>query len=109
MMNIEDLATGLTMRNKGFQGGKKMTSKEALKELKDSFENDVYKVERSMLDIIDKDLQVLDILKKSIFNKEEHKYAMTEKFKGQKFMLVSLSIRGDDDIAKIKEWLENDL
>lgn len=83
-----------------------MTSKEALEELKDNFENDVYKVERSMLNIIDKDLQVLDILKKSIFNKEEHKYAMTEKFKGQKFMLLNLSIHGDENILKIKEWLE---
>lgn len=84
-----------------------MTSKEALEELKDNFENDVYKVERSMLDIIDKDLEVLEILKRSIFNKEEHKYAMTEKFKGQKFMLLNLVIR-EDDINKIKEWLENE-
>ena len=85
-----------------------MTSQEALEELKDNFENDVYKVERSMLNIIDKDLQVLDILKKSIFNKEEHKYAMTEKWKGQKFMLLGLTIRGDENIEKVKEWLENE-
>ena len=84
-----------------------MTSKEVVNQLKEDFENDVYKVEREMLDIVEKDLQVLDILKKSIFNKEEHKYAMTEKFKGQKFMLLNLSIRGDD-IAKVKEWLENE-
>ena len=84
-----------------------MTSKEAMSKLKEDFENDVYKVERKMLDIIDKDLQVLDILKRSIFNKEEHKYAMNEKFKGQKFMLLNLSVRGDD-IAKVKEWLENE-
>lgn len=85
-----------------------MTSKEALEELKDNFENDVYKVELSMLNIIDKDLQVLDILKESIFNKEEHKYVMNEKFKGQKFLLISLSIRGDNEIDKVKEWLENE-
>ena len=85
-----------------------MTSKEALEELKDNFENDVYKVERKMLDIIEKDLEVLEILKQSIFNKEEHKYALTEKLKGQKFVLVSLSIRGEDEIAKVKEWLENE-
>ena len=85
-----------------------MTSKEALEELKDNFENDVYKVERKMLDIIEKDLEILEILKQSIFNKEEHKYALTEKLKGQKFMLVSLSIRGEDEIAKVKEWLENE-
>ena len=84
-----------------------MTSKEAMAKLKENFENDVYKVEREMLGIVDKDLEVLDILKKSIFHKEEHKYVLTEKFKGQKFMLLSLSIRGDDDIGKVKEWLEN--
>lgn len=85
-----------------------MTSKEALEELKDNFENDVYKVELSMLNIIDKDLQVLDIIKKSVINKEEHKYVMNEKFKGQKFLLISLSIRGDNEIDKVKEWLENE-
>lgn len=85
-----------------------MTSKEAMAKLKDNFENDVYKVEREMLNVIDKDLEVLEILKRSIFNKEEHKYAMTEQFKGQKFMLLNLSIRGDEDIEKVKEWLENE-
>ena len=82
-----------------------MTSKEAMAKLKENFENDVYYWERKMLDIIGKDLEVLEILKKSIFNKEEHKYTMTEKFKDQKFMLVSLSIR-DNEIDKVKEWLE---
>ena len=60
------------------------------------------------LNLIKKDLEVLDILKQSIFNKEEHKYVMTEKFKGQRFMIVSLSIRGDNEIDKVKEWLENE-
>ena len=41
-----------------------MTSKEALEELKDNFENDVYKVERKMLDIIEKDLEILECFKK---------------------------------------------
>lgn len=87
-----------------------MTSKEALDILNyecihcngtdDEFSNE--------LNLIKKDLEVLDILKRSIFNKEEHKYLMNEKFKGQKFMLVSLSIRGDNEIDKVKEWLEND-
>ena len=84
-----------------------MTSKEAVEELEYTFENDVYYIERKLLDIIKKDLEVLEIIKKSIFNKEEHKYVLTEKIKGQKFMLISLSIRGDD-IDKVKEWIEND-
>ena len=85
-----------------------MTSKEAVEELEDTFENDVYYIERKLLDIIKKDLEVLEILKRSIFHKEEHKYVLTEKFKGQKFMLLSLSIRGDNEIDKVKEWLENE-
>lgn len=50
--------------------------------------------------------ELLNLLRSSIFNKEEHKYALTEKFKGQRFMLLSISIRGDDNINKIKEWLQ---
>ena len=83
-----------------------MTSKEALKELEDTFENDVYKVERDMLNIIKKDLEVLDILKQSIFNHEIHKYALDLRRKGQKFMSISGCVRGDNNIAKVKEWLE---
>lgn len=85
-----------------------MTSKEALDILnynciRCNGTDDEYSKE---LNIIKKDLEVLDILKRSIFNKEEHKYVMTEKLKCQKFMLVSLSIRGDNEIDKVKEWLE---
>ena len=86
-----------------------MNSKEALDRLnyeciRSNGVDDEYSKE---FNIVRKDLEVLNILKRSIFNKEEHKYVLTEKFKGQKFMLLSLSIRGDDDIAKVKEWLEN--
>ena len=86
-----------------------MTSKEALDILNyecihcngvdDEFSNE--------LNLIKRDLEVLDILKRSIFNKEEHKYVLNEKFKGQKFMLISLSIR-EDDIDQVKEWIENE-
>ena len=44
-----------------------MTSKEAMSGLKEDFENDVYKVEREMLAIIDKDLEVLEILRKYVY------------------------------------------
>ena len=85
-----------------------MTSKEALDILnynciRSNGTEDEFSKE---LNRIKKDLEVLDILKRFIFNKEEHKYVMTEKLKGQKFMLVSLSIRGDNEIDKVKEWLE---
>ena len=58
--------------------------------------------------LLKKDLEVLDIIKRSIYSKEIHKYVMNEKLKGQKFMSIGLSIRGDNDINKIKDWLEND-
>lgn len=85
-----------------------MTSKEALDILNywcihDNGIDEEYITE--LKNIIKKDLEVLDIFKRSIFNKEEHKYAMTEKFKGHKFMLLNLSIK-EDDIYKVKEWLE---
>lgn len=85
-----------------------MTSKEALDILnynciRSNGTDDEFSKE---LNRIKKDLEVLDILKRFIFNKEEHKYVMTEKLKGKKFMLVSLSIRGDNEIDKVKEWLE---
>ena len=56
---------------------------------------------------IEKELEILDIIKRSIYSKEIHKYVMNEKLKGQKFMSIGLSIRGDTDIDKVKEWLEN--
>ena len=44
-----------------------MTSKEAMAKLKENFENDAYKVEREMLDIVDKDLVISEILKKYVY------------------------------------------
>ena len=44
-----------------------MTSKEAMAKLKENFENDVYKVEREMLNIVDKDLLISEILKKYMY------------------------------------------
>ena len=87
-----------------------MTSKEALTKLnaeciRSNGIDDEYCEE---LNIIKKDLEVLDIIKRSVYSKEIHKYVMNEKLKGQKFMSIGLSIRGDDDINKIKEWLENE-
>ena len=97
-----------------------MTSKEALyllmtnqKKVRDDFKfidlNTYEKVSiEECYDVIMKDLEVLDIIKRSIYSKEIHKYVMNEKLKGQKFMSIGLSIRGDDDINKIKEWLKNE-
>ena len=57
--------------------------------------------------IIEKDLEVLNIIKKSITHKEKHTHELNEKFKGQKYMNISVWINGDNDFNKVKEWLEN--
>ena len=83
-----------------------MTSKEALNDL---FSGEIISLNSYMdlrLGIIKEDLEVLEILKKSIFNHEIHKYALDLKRKGQKFMSIAGCVRGDSDIAKVKEWLE---
>lgn len=50
---------------------------------------------------IEKDLEVLEILKSSIVYGERQ-------IEKHKFMNLSATIFGDDNINKIKEWLEND-
>lgn len=94
-----------------------MTSKEALElailDCEQDLKDDIYdnKWVKSVLQGLkdcQQDLEVLDIIKRSIYSRETHKYVMNEKFKGQKFMNISLYISGDTDTDKIKEWLEND-
>ena len=58
--------------------------------------------------LLKKDLEVLNIIKRSITHKENHKYVLNEKLKGQKFMIIGLCISGDTDSNKMKEWLENE-
>ena len=82
-----------------------MTSKEAFKELKENAQ-EICEWELVRLNIIEKDLEVLDIIKRTIFNKETHKYVFNEKFKGQKFMTIGISIRGDADVNRVQEWLD---
>ena len=57
---------------------------------------------------LNKKLEVLEIIKKSITHKENHTYVLNKKMKGQKFMTMNLYISGDTDFKKVKEWLENE-
>lgn len=76
-----------------------MTSKEAMAGLKDNFENDVYKVEREMLDIIDKDLVISEILKE---------YVYLDK-KDNLIKMLPIAKRWENfDFEILKEWLENE-
>ena len=83
-----------------------MTSKEALEDLIEKAIHNCDDWDIDRLYTIEKDLETLDVIKKSIFNKEIHKYVLNEEVKGQEFMTIGLTIKGDD-INKIKEWLEN--
>ena len=76
-----------------------MTSKEAVAKLRENFENDVYKVEREMLDIIDKDLVISEILKEYVYlDKKDNLIKMS-----------TIAKRWENfDFEIIKEWVENE-
>ena len=76
-----------------------MTSKEAMEKLKENFENDVYKVEREMLNIIDKDLVISEILKE---------YVYLDK-KDNLIKMKTIAKRWENfDFEILQEWLENE-
>ena len=76
-----------------------MTSKEAMSKLKENLKNDDYKVEREMLDIVDKDLVISEILK-------EYVYLDT---KDNLIKMTSIAKLWENfDFEIIKEWLENE-
>ena len=56
---------------------------------------------------IEKDLEALEVLKRSISDKERFQYALNKTGRGKKVLMMALTIKGDD-IKQIKEWLEND-
>ena len=93
-----------------------MTSKEALEltildyeKLLETVENDQRdKDVLKGLKECQQDLEILNIIKSSIYNKEIHKYKLSETLKDQRFMMIGVNIIGDDKINRIKEWLEKD-
>lgn len=92
-----------------------MTSKEALKLAILEYEKDLETDENNqwVKDVLkglkecQQDLKALEILKRSIFDKERFQYALNKKARGKKVMMMVLTIKGDD-IKQIKDWLEND-
>ena len=76
-----------------------MTSNKALKELKENAQ-EICKWELDRLEIIEKDLEILDILKNHYDN---NSLALSLN------SFIVFTIHNDDkDFHKIKEWLEND-
>lgn len=76
-----------------------MTSKEAMAKLKENFENDAYKVEREMLNIVDKYLVISEILKEYVyFDNNDNSIKMR-----------AVAKRWENfDFEILKEWLENE-
>jgi hypothetical protein len=87
-----------------------MTSKEALNRLS-KYIGELGGGETLEEEVILKDLEVLEILKESITDKEAHMIVMkdeiTEKMKGEEFMILHYTIKGTEKVNKVKEWLEN--
>ena len=71
----------------------KTTSKEALKELKENAQ-EICNWELDRLEIIEKDLEILDIFKKNIFVADNTIYATPNELE-------------KDDYKKLKEWLND--
>ena len=95
---------------------RKMTSKESLELAILEYEKDLETDENNqwVKDVLkglkecQQDLEILNIIKSSIYNKEIHKYKLSETLNDQRFMMIGVNIIGDDKINRIKEWLEND-
>ena len=89
-----------------------MTTKERLRRLESYSVCDNYREKEEDFKEIEKALEVLEVLKNSVKYKEEHKYILNERMKGQKFMLIDFTVKGTvkgtDNVNKVKEWLGND-
>ena len=70
-----------------------MTSNKALKELKENAQ-EICDWELDRLEIIEKDLEILDILKRNIYVADNTIYATPNELQS-------------DDYKKLKEWYEN--
>lgn len=81
-----------------------MTSKEAFKELKENAQ-EICEWELVRLNIIAKDLEVLDIIKKWSFIQENYKDGYG---KFTQFLCNIHTIGMKEDFEKIKEWLEDE-
>ena len=71
-----------------------MNSKEALKQLKENAQ-EICEWELDRLNIIEKDLEILDILKRNIYVADNTIYATPNELQS-------------DDYNKLKEWYENE-
>ena len=90
-----------------------MTSKEALQNIRDYHNEIIYHIDyvyienifKQELDVIEKDLEILEIIKKWSFIQENYKDGYG---KFTQFLCNIHTIGMEEDLKKVKEWLEND-
>ena len=75
-----------------------MNSKEALKELKENAQ-EICKWELDRLEIIGRDLEILDILKEKLYYDNKNRVVKMKEIRKSRFNF---------DYEDLKEWLEND-
>ena len=84
----------------------KMNGLEALKELKENAQ-EVCKWELNRLNIIEKDLEILEILKKNMSIQTEFDDEDNKLYEYIVYNEMYLDIKNKEEYYKIKEWLNN--
>lgn len=59
------------------------------------------------LETIERDLEVLEILKTSIRDKEKHIRRLSEPI-GETFMMIYMNISGEENIKKVEKYLQDE-
>ena len=62
----------------------------------------------SQKEFVENKLDILELLKASIYRYDIHKYVLKEELRGQNFMILSIHINGNENIDKIEEWMKNE-
>ena len=66
------------------------------------------KIIQSKIDFVGKELDVLELLKSSIYRYDIHKYVLNEELREQNLMILTIHIKGNENIDKIEEWMKNE-
>ena len=106
------------LNNKRFYGTKEVIEitkrklKEAIlkrsEELKNNNHVSLYTdLESDYLEALFKELEILSLLKSSIYNREKHTRKLSDPV-GEEFLMVNCSIKGKYNIKKFEDWLNNE-
>lgn len=90
-----------------------MTNKQAWKTVEfwlgvKSLENELAEPQISeALEVIKKNLEVLEILKNSYKYHEEHRRKMSDPI-NELFMILHMTVNYEENVNKVKEWIKNE-